>query len=78
MLIPINEVTQMRPDMSSFVTRAYAKDEIPEGDEDADYKPPVAPKPASGDKASTSKVSTSKAKAAPKTVKVCCACNACS
>jgi hypothetical protein len=64
-LIPINEITQMRPDMASFVQGAYAKDEPALGDEDPDYKPPIASKPAA-----SAKASTSKAKATPKTVKV--------
>lgn len=65
-LIPINEVTQMRPDMSTFVTSAYVKDEVPKEEEDVDYKPPVKP----GAKASTGKASSSKATKA-KAVKVC-------
>lgn len=68
-LIPINEITQMRPDMSNFVRSAYAKDELAAFDEDADYTPPAATKAPA--KPSTSKASTSKSKAsAPKTVKV--------
>lgn len=70
-LIPINEVTQMRPDMSNFVQSAYVKDANIGGEEDLDYKPPES-KPASAAKASTSKPSTSKGKATPKTVKVRC------
>lgn len=68
-LIPINEITRMRPDMSSFVQSAYARDEHVAGEEDVDYKPPTASKPAAK---ATSKASTSKSKPAPKTVKVCC------
>lgn len=70
-LIPINEVTQMRPDMSNFVQSAYAKDEMFAGDEDEDFKPPIESKPTPAPKDSSSKASSSKAKGAPKTVKVC-------
>jgi hypothetical protein len=64
-LIPINEITQMRPDMTNFVQSAYAKDDPLHDEEDPDYKPSAASKPAASVKASTSK-----AKATPKTVKV--------
>lgn len=58
-LVPIDEVTRMRPDMSAFVKDSHLRNAAEAGEEDPDYKP----KSAKGKKAD--------AKPTAKAVKVC-------
>lgn len=41
-LVPIDEVTRMRPDMSAFVKDSHVRDAAEAGEADPDYKPKAA------------------------------------